>query len=103
MGEFGLALPALHLRLLEDFFGDAMADGGLFGRYPVLGLPAFVTVIRRAVHVEVWGAPTNAGFDAILVTENVSFSQGRLICIEGAINVIPVINDMPSHATLAGV
>ena len=96
-------MPALHLGLLKDFFGDAMADGGLFGRDPVLGLPALVTVVRRPVYVEVWGAPTNAGFDAILVAENVSFSQGRFICIEGAINVIPVINDMPSHATLAGV
>ena len=61
------------------------------------GCQCSVAIVRSLVNKEVFGAPADAGLGASFLAERASFPQSRLVAIEGPVDVIVMIDDMPLH------
>src|SRR5580704_7882055 len=91
--------PGFKERLRKDVLRDALGDRSFLGADPVFRLPVLRTIIWSLVNKEVLGAAAHPGLDTSLLAERARFPQGRFVAIEGSVDVVVMVNNMPVHGS----
>src|SRR5262245_9126878 len=90
-------LPGFGERLLENLFGHALGHGCFLGADPILGLPVLLAIVGWQVDKKILGPPPDSWIRSGFLTQDAGLAQRRVVGIEGAVNVVSMIYDVPFH------